>query len=483
MSDIKKKIILAEPDADISDILTKLLKSWGYEAAVAEDGEALLDIVRKKHPSLILVDAVLPKIDGLEICKRLKEDFLTSHIPLILLIEKRTLRKKMLEFEHGVDDYVLKPPDPIDLEIKIEMAIRRTDRMLFSNPLTRLPSGMAIEYVVDSRIKKGRQFSLAYCDINNFKSYNDKYGYIKGNMVIQQTAHILSSIIRKTAKKDGFVGHIGGDDFVIIIPPGKEDMVAFEVIMEFDRLMPFYYERADRQKGSISIKNREGNIVDFPLMSLSIAIVNNKNRRFDSYLEIGEATAEIKSYLKSLKGSNFLVDRRVNDQSRESYKRNGKKMPLRQRAPAKMPPVKKIKPLGQILLETKLITENNLNEAIKEHLDTYRKLGEVLIEMGVVSPEQIGESLARQRGIPLFDRTAVDIDKDLFNSIPSGLMREFKFFPINKKDDQVAIAMADPFDNPLITELETKLNIKIKPYLVFDDVLNQILKNSGENQN
>jgi len=183
-----RKVLLAEHDKNIVDILTYLLKAWDYEVVTATGGLSVLGTVRREQPDIIIVDFNLPEIDGLQLSKLLKEDFLTAHIPVIILIDKKQIRKKMLEIEQGVDDYIVNPPDPIDLEVRMEMALRRIMHQLHANALTRLPGNRQIEKIIQTKLEEGKIFSVAYYDIDNFKSFNDKYGYRKGDSVIRHTA-------------------------------------------------------------------------------------------------------------------------------------------------------------------------------------------------------------------------------------------------------------------------------------------------------
>ena len=274
-----RKVLLAEHDKNIVDILTYLLKAWDYEVVTATGGLSVLGTVRREQPDIIIVDFNLPEIDGLQLSKLLKEDFLTAHIPVIILIDKKQIRKKMLEIEQGVDDYIVNPPDPIDLEVRMEMALRRIMHQLHANALTRLPGNRQIEKIIQTKLEEGKIFSVAYYDIDNFKSFNDKYGYRKGDSVIRHTAYIISNTVKKYGNKNDFVGHIGGDDFVVVTTPKRERLIASESILDFNRLTSFHYNANDRERGCIVAKDRKGKVVEMPLMSISVAIASNNECR------------------------------------------------------------------------------------------------------------------------------------------------------------------------------------------------------------
>ena len=296
----EKKVLLAEHEAGIAEIIQYLLKAWDYEIITITKGSFVLDAVRREQPDIIIIDWGLPDMDGLKVSKALKEDFLTAHIPIIVLINKKQIRKKMLEIEQGVDDYIANPPDPIDLEVRMELALRRTSHQLYANALTKLPGNRQIEKAIHSRMDDNSFFSVAYYDIDNFKSFNDKYGYMKGDSVIKHVAYIIATTVKRYGNPHDFVGHIGGDDFVVVTTPDRDRLIASESILVFNRAIHFHYSKEDRERTCIVSKDRRGNVVNMPLMSISIAIANNKNFPIKNMVELMETVTEIKSYLKTL---------------------------------------------------------------------------------------------------------------------------------------------------------------------------------------
>jgi len=307
------KVLLAVPDAKLREILVYLLRSWEYYVVTLEEGQDVTEQLKKHNPSLFIIDASFENKQGLGICKKIKSDFTTSYIPTIVLIDKRQLRRDLLSIEQGVDDYLIKPPDPIDLEIRIVLALRSAAHNFNANALTKLPGNKLIERELTRRIEERGQFSFHYIDINNFKSYNDKYGHIRGDQVIKETAGIISKSVKSRGEADDFVGHIGGDDFVVVTRPAAAEAIATDIIEDFDSRAVSFYSEADRQAGFIVAKDRGGKVTNVPLMSLTIAIVNNTREKIASLLELTDLSMEIKNYLKRLSGSNFMVNRRVLD--------------------------------------------------------------------------------------------------------------------------------------------------------------------------
>jgi diguanylate cyclase (GGDEF)-like protein len=181
---------------------------------------------------------------------------------------------------------------------------------LDTSPLTRLPGGTTIEKEMKQRIRAKAQIAFCLMDIDNFKAYNDHYGYARGNELIQATADIISDARAAHGGEDDFIGHIGGDDFVVITAPGNYRNICKAIVENFDKAIPDYYETKDRKRGHISGKDRQGIKTAFPLATLSIAVVTNENRKSLNHIQFGEVAAEMKAHAKSESGSLFLVDRR-----------------------------------------------------------------------------------------------------------------------------------------------------------------------------
>ena len=187
---------------------------------------------------------------------------------------------------------------------------------LDTSPLTRLPGGIAIENVTNKRIAAGTPLAFCLMDIDNFKAYNDHYGYAKGNDVIQATAGLIGEAVAKYGNKDDFIGHIGGDDFVLITTPDLYPRICQSIIDAFDKTIPDFYDEDDRRRGHILGENRQGQEVRFPLATLSIAVVTNVKRKFKNHIQYGEVAAEMKEHAKTVAGSVFMVDQRGDDHGR-----------------------------------------------------------------------------------------------------------------------------------------------------------------------
>lgn len=306
------RILLIDDEPDISTIVKTSLEHEGYEVLTATNGEEGLSKARSWLPDLILLDVMMSGMNGYEVCAKLKEGLSTRFIPIIMLTAKGEVSDKIMGIRMGTDDYLVKPFDLKELHARIEGALRRTRAQLWANPLTGLPGNPSIEEEIKRRIATGEGFAVLYLDTDNFKSYNDKYGYAKGDRVIQLVSNILKDAIKRNGGEDDFIGHIGGDDFIIITTIQRADGIAMDIISRFDKAIPLEYEEEDRRIGYIKTRDRRGRERRYPLMTISIACVTNEKRKITHYGEVSELGVELKRYAKSKKGSVYVRDRRGN---------------------------------------------------------------------------------------------------------------------------------------------------------------------------
>ncbi|MFA5311055.1 MAG: response regulator [Candidatus Omnitrophota bacterium] len=304
------KILIVDDDPDIRDVLKLTLSEENYEILEACDGEAALKLVHSNQPDLILLDYQIPKVDGREVCRRIKKDLLLRHLPIIMVTGKGDINDKVGGIDAGADDYVVKPFEPKELMARIRMILRHTERDLEANPLTRLPGNVSILKELSNKLETKSLFAVCYLDLDKFKSYNDKYGFEHGDEVIRETARLLISVTKEFGNPDDFVGHIGGDDFVIVTTLDKTDLLCQKVILNFENLVPSFYNEKDRNNGYIFAFDRNGKEQKIPLISISIGVVTNEHRKITHVAQIGEIGAELKSYAKSLERSNYVKDQR-----------------------------------------------------------------------------------------------------------------------------------------------------------------------------
>ena len=307
MSDEKKKILIIDDDEVARTLITGILQnSEQYTVIVGEDGEDGIKRALREQPDLIILDIMMPQIDGYQVCKILRENVATRYIPIIILSAKGSIDSQVHGFELGADDFITKPFNHPELLARIEALIRRHELSLDANPLTRLPGNISIERELVRRLSDNSKFAVGYADLDNFKAFNDKYGFSMGDQVIFDTGRIISHAVTSL----DFVGHIGGDDFVFITLPDRADEICQKIVKTFDQIIPRYYDEKSRARGYIESETRSGESQSFPLMTISIAVVTNLSSEFTHFAEIGTIGAELKKYLKTIEGSNYLIDRR-----------------------------------------------------------------------------------------------------------------------------------------------------------------------------
>ncbi|MEW5694156.1 MAG: response regulator [Candidatus Hydrogenedentota bacterium] len=304
----EEKILIIDDEPDLVQIVKINLELAGYIVKDADNGEDGVRLVKEQRPDVVLLDVMLPDISGNEVCKILKNDPRTCFIPIMMLTARSQVTDKVKGLHSGADDYLTKPFEPEELIARIEMLIRRSKRDLGANPLTGLPGAAFIEERIKKVVEQGTTFAVYYLDCDNFKAFNDKYGYQAGNELLKAFANIIVDSVDKNVD---FVGHIGGDDFIIITEPLKIDAVCTKIIKDFDRIMPTFYDEVDLKKGYIQALDRQGNTLKFPIITLSIAVVTNTNFIISNHLQIGEIAAELKKKLKKELKSNYLVNRRT----------------------------------------------------------------------------------------------------------------------------------------------------------------------------
>jgi diguanylate cyclase (GGDEF)-like protein len=304
------KVLIVDDEPDIRDVLKITLEAEKYEVIEAENGEEAIKIINQKVPDLVLLDYKMPKMDGREVCRRVKKDILLRHLPIIMVTGKGEITDKVDGIDAGADDYIVKPFEPEELLAHIRMILRRTEIDLEANPLTRLPGNISILNDLNQRLASQKLFAVCYVDLDKFKAYNDTYGFERGDNVIKETARILLRAVKELGNPDDFVGHIGGDDYVVVTSIPLVDTICNRIIEDFDKTNKEFYSETDWKNGFITAHDRQGVERKFPLLSISIGVVTNEFRKIDHVAQIGEIGAELKAYAKSQKKSNFIVDKR-----------------------------------------------------------------------------------------------------------------------------------------------------------------------------
>ena len=304
------KILIIDDDPDIRDVINITLTEEGYECIQAADGEEGLKAIQTKSPDIVLVDYKMPRMNGPEVCRRVKEDVLLRHLPIIMVTGKKEISDKIQGIDAGADDYIVKPFEPKELLAHIRMVLRRTKIDQESNPLTHLPANTPILNELSLRIGGKLPFAVCYCDVNNFKAYNDKYGFENGDNVIRELARILIRVGQETGHPEDFIGHVGGDDFVVVTTPENAENVSIKAIEYFDKAAAGFYDETDRKNGYMVAQDRQGIVRKIPIMGLAIGIVDNQTRRIENPLQVGEIGAELKHFAKKFDKSYYAKDQR-----------------------------------------------------------------------------------------------------------------------------------------------------------------------------
>jgi len=305
-----KKILVIEDTELMQRLICDILGNEGYEVYSAYSGEEGLDMVTAVKPDLIILDIVMPGISGFDVCRVLRSDESNNLIPIIMLTAQDSEDDKLVGLEMGADDYIVKPFNSRELVSRVKNTLIRIERNRFANPLTGLSGNIEIQTELNHRLVNNKQVAFIYCDIDNFKSFNDVYGFAKGDSAIRLTADIIRDAVQMVGNRDDFIGHIGGDDFVIITTWDKYEAICKLIIEDFDEKIIHLYNENDRKNRYIVTKNRLGQIKKFPIISISLAVVTNEKKNYASYAQIAEVAAEVKKYVKGIKGSNYFKDRR-----------------------------------------------------------------------------------------------------------------------------------------------------------------------------
>ncbi len=304
-------ILVVDDDPDIARFVEVNLRSAGYDVSVASDGEEALERAGTLRPDLVLLDVMMPRIDGFEVAQRLRRNPQTSNTSIIMLTAKALSTDKVLGLTAGADDYIIKPFDPIELLARVKGTLRRAKEMRNLSPLTGLPGNIRIQEEIERMVREDRPFAVLYSDLDNFKAYNDQKGFVRGDRLIQATARIIQDAVVEYAGSDGFVGHVGGDDFVAVVPPEIAEEVAKRIVERFDLEINDFYDKEDLERGYVEVEDRKGVLQKLPLAGVSVGIATTQVRRFAHYGEAVAVATEMKQFAKRETRSSYAVDRRT----------------------------------------------------------------------------------------------------------------------------------------------------------------------------
>jgi len=306
-----KTILLVDDDALLRGVIAKVLRSNHYMVVEAGSGREALELVVQDQPDIILLDVMMPDMSGYEVCQQVRRIPFKGNIPIILLTALNETGDKIRGIKAGADDYITKPFNAQELLARLKMHLRRAWRDLQANPLTNLPGNRAIDLALRRRIALQTSLAVCYIDLDNFKGFNDRYGFIAGDKVLLAIADCVINGVQKCGDiMEDFVGHEGGDDFVVLTVPERAEKIAQAIISCFDQVAPTFYDEEDRRKGYMIGHDRRGNVVAIPIISVSVAIVTNKYRPLIHPGQVAQIAAEVKQRVKALPCSNYGFDLR-----------------------------------------------------------------------------------------------------------------------------------------------------------------------------
>jgi diguanylate cyclase (GGDEF)-like protein len=300
---------LYQKGIDLKDKLKPCFPSRGVVWHEFCDLVSLHEFIQSFVLDLIFITGKNNFNSQLSLVRKIKKHSILSLVPLVLYHPAPDKKTTLAGLLADADEFLFGRWDKEIVSAKLKMILKRSSRDLGMNPTTRLPGMTLIQKELEKRIKRGDRFAICHADLDDFKAYNDYYGYFYGDKLIRLTSEIVRDIVYSSTR-NGFVGHIGGDDFVFLIPSSQVDQICRSIITAFDKIIQTRYKEEDLKKGFIETRNRRGEMERFPIMTLSISVIINKEKMFSHVGELSHMLVDLKKYTKSLPGSNYVVERR-----------------------------------------------------------------------------------------------------------------------------------------------------------------------------
>lgn len=466
------RILVGDTEPEVLSLVHTRLTARGYQVFEAFDKEEFLRYLDREPVDLILLSTELDRMGSSFLIGKIRQRSHLLNVPVIMMCFEDQLAELLVGRERGFDDFLIKPFNSYVLQLRIAVNVQRTREHIEANPLTHLPGNHAIERLIRHKIEKSEKFSVLYIDINNFKSFNDSYGFDKGDDVIRHTAKILITTADQCELSHSyFVGHVGGDDFIVVLHPDDEEMYARAFIEEFDRIIINYYNEVDQKRGYIRVTNRRGKRETFPLISCAVAACNNLYRAYKSLGEIAQDSAEVKSFLKSQPGSHYLRDRRS-----EPIQQLKEAVEILTPEIKNKKPNGQVDPLGKVLLSAGLISEEQLSTALRKHFETGKRLGQILISMNMVKSEDVGRMLEKKLRIPYVRLKHFSPPRHVLRIFTLEFIQMRRVLPLEVVGTEVRLAMCDPYDIRTLDDIERITSLKPSPCLALEDEFEQFLE-------
>ena len=309
--DKKDVILVVDDDQDIARFVQMSLSLQGFEVMVAYDGAQALEVIAERPPDLAVVDLMMPEVDGLELTRQLRASPLTASIPIIMLTARGLTIDKVLGLTAGADDYLVKPFDTLELVARVKSTLRRNQEYREVSPLTGLPGNTRILREISDRVRGGTEYAVCHIDIDRFKGVNDAYGFGRGDEFISALARSLHRAVVEVGLPPAFLGHIGGDDFVLVCTPEQVRPLTTRAVVDFEAVADRLYDPVDSARGYLEIPDHKGNIRIVNLVTLSIGVALSTNRHYTDPSEVVAAASEMKTLAKSQPGSFVAMDDRT----------------------------------------------------------------------------------------------------------------------------------------------------------------------------
>jgi diguanylate cyclase (GGDEF)-like protein len=303
-------VLVVDDDEQVLRLLRRVLERAGFECVPIGNGRSAHAAAVESRPDIILLDLMLGDTTGDQILAEIRGDFRTRLIPVVFLTVRGSLKDKVEHLLAGADDYVTKPFIPEELVARLRAVMSRSTTTRDLNPLTGMSGNSDILREMGLRLASDERFACLYPDIDAFKSYNDHYGFLRGDDVIKTLATIVLEVLEENYSPRHFAGHIGGDDFVILTDPALAETIASAITKRFDDAVPALYDSQDRERRWIEFEERNGNTLRAPLVSVSIGIVIAEPGRYTSAAALASRAAEVKGVAKRMPGSKWVLDRR-----------------------------------------------------------------------------------------------------------------------------------------------------------------------------
>ena len=301
------KILIVDDTLDIANMLHFYFQAQGFQTRMVHRGGDALSSTRQWSPNLILLDINMPDMDGYDVCRQLRQNLRTSHVPIIFLTDKADRSARIAGLELGADDYITKPFDIEELHLRVSNSLRRANQESLTNPVTGLPGAKLIEEQLKLLLRLP-SWALAMVSVNHFADFNNIYGFVAGDDALKTIGMILSDVLNERGSSDDFLGHVGGAEFMFTTAPEGVKAIAEGAIIRFDRDIPLLYSYQDRKMGHMVVQDGARS-KQVPLMSLSVGVITNAQGPFTDIRELSEVASESRQKARSAGGSSFYIER------------------------------------------------------------------------------------------------------------------------------------------------------------------------------